>query len=416
MMHRTPPVDSAVDHSKRQTLKTGLAISASVAAPTSLLLGGTAQAQTALGKQELRTIGLSVTVQDRILSDFKAKSGVGKTVGTAATFPDAQTKILSGAKDFDVWETIAERLPAIVMTKKVDPVATKSLKNWANIRDVFTKPNPNLAPAAQITGQIWADKAQTQLYMVPTVYNYDSIGYNPSVVSAEEANSWTAIFDKKWKGKSGLNTDPLIAIGQAILAMNSLGLSAVKNPGNPSKKEIDEAIKFLISKKKDGQFRALWGDFGELVNLMASGEMVVCDAWQPAVMAVKAQGKPCKYATPKEGYRAWAIGVSVIAGSPNKDAAVAYADYWLSGPPAIAVSEQGYYSPSTNVKSVMSADKYNFWYEGKPWVGAAERGIKEGDLRDGGSLATRASQVAYWHQWPDAYDHLIQKWNEFLTA
>ena len=416
MMHRTPPVDSAVDHSKRQTLKTGLAISASVAAPTSLLLGGTAQAQTALGKQELRTIGLSVTVQDRILSDFKAKSGVGKTVGTAATFPDAQTKILSGAKDFDVWETIAERLPAIVMTKKVDPVATKLLKNWANIRDVFTKPNPNLAPAAQITGQIWADKAQTQLYMVPTVYNYDSIGYNPSVVSAEEANSWTAIFDKKWKGKSGLNTDPLIAIGQAILAMNSLGLSAVKNPGNPSKKEIDEAIKFLISKKKDGQFRALWGDFGELVNLMASGEMVVCDAWQPAVMAVKAQGKPCKYATPKEGYRAWAIGVSVIAGSPNKDAAVAYADYWLSGPPAIAVSEQGYYSPSTNVKSVMSADKYNFWYEGKPWVGAAERGIKEGDLRDGGSLATRASQVAYWHQWPDAYDHLIQKWNEFLTA
>ncbi len=51
-------------------------------------------------------------------------------------------------------------------------------------------------------------------------------------------------------------------------------------------------MKFLISKKKDGQFRALWGDFGELVNLMASGEMVVCDAWQPAVMAVKAQGKP----------------------------------------------------------------------------------------------------------------------------
>ena len=416
MTHSTPPVDATVDPSRRQALKTGLAFSAGVAAPASLLLGGAAQAQTALAKQELRTIGLSVTVQDRILSDFKAKSGVGKTVGTAATFPDAQTKILSGAKDFDVWETIGERLPAIVMTKKVETVSTKSLKNWANIRDVFTKPNPKLAPTAQITGQIWADKAQTQLYMVPTVYNYDSIGYNPSVMSAEEANTWTAIFDKKWKGKSGLNTDPLIAIGQAILAMNSLGLSKVNNPGNPSKAEIDEAIKFLISKKKEGQFRALWGDFGELVNLMASGEMVVCDAWQPAVMAVKAQGKPCKYATPKEGYRAWAIGVSVIAGSPNKAAAVAYADYWLSGPPAIIVSEQGYYSPSTNVKSVMSADKYNFWYEGKPWVGAPERGIKEGELRDGGSLATRASQVAYWHQWPDAYDHLTQKWNEFLTA
>ena len=129
-------------------------------------------------------------------------------------------------------------------------------------------------------------------------------------------------------------------------------------------------MKFLVSKKKEGQFRALWGDFGELVNLMASGEMVVCDAWQPAVMAVKAQGKPAKYAIPKEGYRAWSIGPSLIAGSPNKEAVYAYADYWLSGPPGITVSEQGYYSPSTNIKNVMPADKYAFWYDGKPWKGA----------------------------------------------
>ena len=62
------------------------------------------------------------------------------------------------------------------------------------------------------------------------------------------------------------------------MAMNTLGLSDVKNPGNASKKQIEDAMKFLVSKKKEGQFRALWGDFGELVNLMASGEMVVCDA------------------------------------------------------------------------------------------------------------------------------------------
>ncbi len=405
------------DASRRNALKHGAALSAAAAGGVALLTPFAAEAQSSpLAKEQLRTIGLSVTVQDRILADFKAKSGVGKTVGTAATFPDAQTKIISGAKDFDVYEAIAERLPAVVMTKNVSPVATKDLKNWGNIRDTFTKPNPKFGPKAQITGQIWADAGQTSLYLVPTVYNYDSIGYNPNVLTAEEANSWTAIFDKKWKGKSGLNTDPLIAIGQAILAMNTLGLSDVKNPGNPDKKQIDEAVKFLISKKKEGQFRALWGDFGELVNLMASGEMVVCDAWQPAVMAVKAQGRPCKYASPKEGYRAWAIGVSVLANSPNKAAAVAYADYWLSGPPAIAVSEQGYYSPSTNVKKVMAPEKYAFWYDGAPWVGAPERGIKEGDLRDGGSLTQRASQVAYWHQWPDAYDYLIQKWNEFLIA
>jgi putative spermidine/putrescine transport system substrate-binding protein len=375
-----------------------------------------AYAAASLAKEQLRTIGLSVTVQERILADFKKESGVGSTTGTAATFPDAQTKILSGSKDFDVWETIGERLPAVVTTKKIAPIATSELKNWANIRDTFTKVNPKWEKRAQIVGQIWADDAQTKLWMAPTVYNYDSIGYNPSVLSAEEANTWTAIFDKKYKGRSGLNTDPLIALGQAIVAMNTMGMSNVKNPGNANKAEINEAMKFLISKKKEGQFRALWGDFGELVNLMASGEMVVCDAWQPAIMAVKAQGKPAKYAVPKEGYRAWAIGNSLITGSPNANSVVAYTDYWLSGPPAITVSEQGYYSPTTNIQKVMPPDKYAFWYEGKPWKGAPDRGIKEGDLRDGGSLSERAQHVAYWHQWPDEYDYVIQKWDEFLSA
>src|SRR5690348_14110720 len=132
-----------------------------------------------LSKQQLRTIGLSVTVQERILADFRKASGVGNTVGTAATFPDAQTKLLSGSSDFDCWETIGERLPAVIETKKVAAIPTSRLKNWANIRDTFTKPNVKWEERAQIVGQIWKDKGHSELYMVPTVYNYDSIGYNP---------------------------------------------------------------------------------------------------------------------------------------------------------------------------------------------------------------------------------------------
>ena len=306
-----------------------------------------------LSNQSLRSTGLSTTVQDRILEMFQARSGVDSVSGTPATFPDSQTRILSGSSDFDTWEVIAERLPALIATDNVETIPVSEVPNWANIRETFTVPDPKWETRSQIVGQIWADEAQTELYMVPAVYNYDSIGYNPEVLSDEEANTWTAIFDEKWRGKSGLNVDPLIAFGQAILAMNTWGMLEVPNPGNPSVEEIDEATKFLISKKNEGQFRALWGDFGELVNLMASGEMVVCDAWQPAVMAVKAQGKPAKYATPREGYRAWSIGPSMLKGTPNREAVIAYANFWLSGEPGITVTEQGYYSPSTNIKKAM---------------------------------------------------------------
>lgn len=404
--------------SRRSLLKAGASGAAVMAAGgfSSMLQVRAAMAADSLANEQLRTVGLSTTVQDRILAEFKKASGVGSVSGTASTFPDSQTKILSGSGDFDCWEVIAERLPAVIATNNVVPIDPAQVPNWNSIRDTFTKPDPKWPRSAQIVGQIWTDDSEKALYMVPAVYNYDSIGYNPDVLSAEEANTWTAIFDKKWKGRSGLNVDPLIAFGQAIMALNTLGELEAKNPGNASVEEIDTAAKFLISKKKDGQFRALWGDFGELVNLMASGEMVVSDAWQPAVMAVKAQGKPAKYAVPKEGYRAWSIGPALLAGSPNQAAVIAYANYWLSGAPGITVTEQGYYSPSTNIEKAMDPDKYAFWYEGQPWKGPPDRGIKEGDLRDGGSLAERAAHAAYWHQWPDEYDHLIQRWDEFLNA
>lgn len=392
-----------------------LAGATALAGSSTLLRPDMAWAQS-LGDQELRTVGLSVTVQERILNDFKGESGVGSVSGKADIFPNTQTELLSGSSSYDCWETIGERLPAMTVTKTIKPIATSDLSNWGNIRPTFTETDERMEARAQISGQIWADEAKSSLWMVPTVYNFDSIGYRPDLVDAEEANTWTALFDDKFKGKTGLNVDPLIAFGQAILAMDSLGLMDAPNPGNPTVAQIDEAAKFLVSKKKGGQFRALWGDFGELVNLLASGEMILADAWQPAVMAVKAQGIQCSYADPKEGYRGWSIGISQIANSPNEAAVKAYADYWLSGPPAITVSEQGYYSPTTNVKDAMDPDKYAFWYEGAPWKGEAERGIKEGDLRDGGSLEERASKVKYWHQWPDEYDHLIMRWDEFLSA
>ena len=401
--------------SRRHFLQ-GTAGSVALAAGGLPFLGAQQAFAADLASQELRTVGLSVTVQERILNDFKTASGVKAVSGKADIFPNTQTELLSGSTAYDCWETIGERLPSIIKTNLVSPIATSALANWTGIGESFLKPSDKWERRAQIVGQIYTDESMTALNMVPTVYNFDSIGYRPDLVSAEEASMWSSLFDPKFKGKTGLNVDPLIAFGQAVLAMNELKLLEVKNPGNADAESIKEAAKFLISKKKEGQVRALWGDFGELVNLLASGEMIIADAWQPAVMAVKAQGVKCSYATMKSGYRAWSIGVSALKSSPNLDAVTAYADYWLSGGPAVAVSEQGYYSPNNKVKAIMAPEKYAFWYEGKPWVGKSDRGINEGDLRDGGSLVTRAANVAYWHQWPDEYDLLMTKWDEFLSA
>jgi putative spermidine/putrescine transport system substrate-binding protein len=153
-----------LEFDRRDLLKKGAGVAAlALGGGTPFLSSRRAYAQAAdLSKQTLRTIGLSVTVQERILADFKKASGVGSTQGTAATFPDAQTKILSGSKDYDCWETIGERLPSVVQTKNVEPIPAASLKNWANIRDTFIKANTKWDQKSQITGQIWSDAGPDQ--------------------------------------------------------------------------------------------------------------------------------------------------------------------------------------------------------------------------------------------------------------
>lgn len=81
-------------------------------------------------------------VRDRILQMFKKESGVGSVSGAPMTYPDAQTKILSGGGDFDCSEIIGERLKAVIATNKVTPIAVSEIPNWSAIRDTVTKPDP----------------------------------------------------------------------------------------------------------------------------------------------------------------------------------------------------------------------------------------------------------------------------------
>ncbi|HKG27958.1 MAG TPA: hypothetical protein VKB01_02410, partial [Thermomicrobiales bacterium] len=154
------------------------------------MLPVTARAQTDLSNQELRTIGLSVTVQDRILEDFKEKSGVGSTTGTAAIFPDASAKVLTGkGRDFDTYETIGERIPQLVDGDAIIAVPVSEISNWQYARDLFNTPDPERFGEGRtdISRQIYETEERLALLMIPTVFNFDSVGYLPEAVEDEEA-------------------------------------------------------------------------------------------------------------------------------------------------------------------------------------------------------------------------------------
>ena len=208
------------------------------------------------------------------------------------------------------------------------------------------------------------------------------------------------------------------------MGVEAMGLMKFGNKGDMTRPEIDKLIAFLIKKKKEGHFRAFWETFGQSVNLMVSGEVAIQSMWSPAVTAVKAEGVPCIYASPKEGMRGWHGGCAISARVTGKklDAAYEYLNWWLDGWAGAFVARQGYYmSAPDSSKNHLSKEEWDFWYLGKPAAKELTDPfgtpiVKKGEIRDGGSYEARFKNIAVWNSLMKENDYLVKGWTEFLSA
>jgi len=259
--------------------------------------------------------------------------------------------------------------------------------------------------------------------LIPTVFNADTLGIRPDLIK-RPISTWAELLNPEFKGKASILNIPSIGIMDAAMVVESMGEYQYPDKGNMTRDEIDLTIKILIEAKKAGQFRALWSDFNESVNLMASGEVVIQSMWSPAITAVRTQGIPCVYQPLKEGYRAWAVGFALSAATKGYQADVCYEfiNWYLSGFVGGHLNRQGYYSavPST-AKQYMEDYEWDYWMLGK----AATKDIKapdgkklagSGEIRDGGSFVERMGGVACWNATMDENRYMVRKWNEFVAA
>ena len=255
------------------------------------------------------------------------------------------------------------------------------------------------------------------------MYNADTLGIRPDLIK-RPISSWAELLNPEFKGKAAILNIPSIGIMDAAMVVEAMGIYKYPDKGNMTKKEIDLTIKTLIEAKKQGQFRALWKDFNESVNLMASGEVVIQSMWSPAVTAVRTKGIACNFQPLKEGYRAWAAGFGLPATLKGKtlDGAYEFINWFLDGWAGAYLNRQGYYSAVLETaKAKMEPYEWAYWMEGK----SATQDIKSpngdllakvGQIRDGGSYESRMGGIACWNALMDENNYMVQKWNEFVAA
>ena len=383
----------------------------------------------------LRYLGTAVNQDKAIAEKFKADTGI-EIQYVAVTTDDVSKRAVTAPNSFDLIDTEYFALKKIVPTGNLKGIDTRKIKNADKITSLFTtgmvagKPvgDQGTAPKKVIflegeKSKIFSKTPTQFMSLIPTTYNADTLGIRPDLIK-RPISSWAELLNPEFKGKASILNIPSIGIMDAAMVVEAKGIYKYPDKGNMTKKEIDLTIKTLIEAKKAGQFRALWKDFNESVNLMASGEVVIQSMWSPAVTAVRTKGIACTFQPLKEGTRAWASGFGLPATLSGKklDGAYEFINWFLDGWAGAYLNRQGYYSAVLETaKSKMEAYEWAYWMEGK----AATQNIKSpngdllakvGEVRDGGSYEARMGSVACWNALMDENNYMVQKWNEFVAA
>ena len=386
-------------------------------------------------KITLRYLGTAVNQDKAIAEKFKADTGITIQY-VAVTTDDVTKRAVTAPNSFDLIDTDYFSLKQIVPTGNLKGIDTKRIKNADKITPLFLKgevagkkvgdqgtaPHKVLYLEAE-KSKVFAKSPTQFMSLIPTVYNADTLGIRPDLIK-RPIESWAELLNPEFKGKTAILNIPSIGIMDAAMVVEAKGIHKYKDKGNMTKAEIDLTIKTLIEAKKAGQFRALWKDFNESVNLMSSGEVVIQSMWSPAVTAVRSKDIACTFQPLKEGYRAWAAGFgrpTTLSGR-KLDGAYEFINWFLDGWAGAYLNRQGYYSAVLETaKAKMEPFEWAYWMEGK----AAEKDIKgpngdvlskAGTIRDGGSYEARMGGIACWNALMDENEYMVRKWNEFVAA
>jgi putative spermidine/putrescine transport system substrate-binding protein len=356
---------------------------------------------------------------------------------------DVEFELVDGAEEtrrvvtrpgsFDVyhqWHTV----DLLWTARSIQPIEVQRIPAWGDVASLASVTSAGAPVCADLFRQLYVQRDDTLASrpsalasMLPTIHGADSLGYTPSLreqLRPGEKDSWAWLLDERWRGKTGMIRDPAIGMIEAALAMDGAGILKFDDIANLSIEEIDAVIAILKQKKRNGHFGGLWEPYDDAAKLMARNGVVVQSIFSPAIVKLRRAGLDVTSAMPVEGARGWHsdICLSASAGGERLEAAYAYLNWWMEGPPGAILARQGYYmSVRERTRRHLSEGEWNYWYEGKPAPcdlpdPFGDMCVRAGESRDGGSYLARMARVRVWNTIMDDHNYLVRRWVEFLNA
>jgi spermidine/putrescine transport system substrate-binding protein len=304
MRHRTAPRARATVAALAMGVLTLGTTGAALAQDPSASSGAAAHPE--LAGQTLVVSNWESYMPDDLPALFEAEYGVPVTVTNHATNEDVVGKIAAGNSGLDVAfisGQFAQALGAAGYLAEIDHAQV-----------------PNIANLYPEAAQLAYDPGNT--VSVPYAWGTTGLCYRADL-TGYDPDSWYDLLEPK-EGVSGKTTALATQRWLMLPAQKALGFSA--NTIDPA--EMEQVKELLLAAKPT----LLAYDDTTFYSRLVSGEASLVEAWDGwcnYAIGDATVGANVKWVVPKEGSDLWVDTMTILEGSPNKEAAHAFIDFVL---------------------------------------------------------------------------------------
>ena len=187
----------------------------------------------------------------------------------------------------------------------------------------------NTAP--EFVGQNWDRENR---YSIPYLWGITGIASDARAVP--NVDSWTALLDRRWKGRILMLDDAREAVAFGAL---TLGL----DPNTRDPRELAQIQKILVEQKP--LVRAY--DSSSFDDAVLSGEVLLAQSWSGQIAKIMKDNPWIRFTIPKEGATVFVDNLAIPKGAPHAELAHEFLDFVME--PEIAAEiclTTGYSTPS----------------------------------------------------------------------
>lgn len=268
------------------------------AALSALLLGmaGTAAAQ------ELNILTWEGLAEDQWIDRFEEEYGVTVTPTYVGSNDEYMAALAAGDARYDTVVIVSSLAQPAIKAGFVEPLDLSKISNFEAISPEFRAID-------------FLRDGETQ-YGVPTFWDIQPVTYNADVV---DSCSFDVLFDPAYKGKIAM-WDDVSTLGDVASHME------LENIWNLSDEDLEKVKAKMIEQKP--LIRRYWSTGGEIIELMASGEVVATNSWSYVTQALKAEGVNAAQCAPARP-TAWLDSHFIVKGSDNVELAHEFINFML---------------------------------------------------------------------------------------